>query len=254
MRIPLVFLATVAAVCGVVPACAATTLTFNLGSGAGNSAASIFTYPSSSPSINLGVTGYTFTGTPAALTAATPLTHANVYKTNVGLGVQAPGETTVGSSGQVDTTGPNELLSLALDHGHFYLNSATFSYVDPDDTLRIYGITDDNSHALVGLISGGEFNAPPGSPLASTPGVASVTCNSSCASADNATYTVNFVPTDYYRTFYFTSTNNENDGYRLNSVTLTAAVPEASTWAMMIVGFGAVGGTMRRRQRTLAAA
>ena len=29
-----------------------------------------------------------------------------------------------------------------------------------------------------------------------------------------------------------------------------AAVPEASTWAMMLAGFGIVGGAMRRRQRT----
>ncbi len=33
----------------------------------------------------------------------------------------------------------------------------------------------------------------------------------------------------------------------------TAAVPEPGTWAMMIVGFGVVGGTMRRRSRRVAA-
>jgi hypothetical protein len=32
-----------------------------------------------------------------------------------------------------------------------------------------------------------------------------------------------------------------------------AAVPEASTWAMLVVGFGAVGGSMRRRRRATAA-
>jgi hypothetical protein len=29
---------------------------------------------------------------------------------------------------------------------------------------------------------------------------------------------------------------------------LTASVPEPATWAMMIVGFGMVGGALRRRQ------
>jgi hypothetical protein len=38
------------------------------------------------------------------------------------------------------------------------------------------------------------------------------------------------------------------------TVTYTSVVPEASTWAMMIAGFGLVGGTMRRRaQRSHAA-
>jgi PEP-CTERM motif len=32
--------------------------------------------------------------------------------------------------------------------------------------------------------------------------------------------------------------------------TLSPAVPEPSTWAMLILGFGAVGGTMRRRSAT----
>ncbi len=35
----------------------------------------------------------------------------------------------------------------------------------------------------------------------------------------------------------------------IGSVAATAAVPEPATWAMMIVGFGAVGGAMRQRKR-----
>jgi hypothetical protein len=46
-----------------------------------------------------------------------------------------------------------------------------------------------------------------------------------------------------------------NDGYAdnlslvLNQLRGTSAVPEPATWAMMLVGFGAVGGAMRRRRR-----
>lgn len=45
-----------------------------------------------------------------------------------------------------------------------------------------------------------------------------------------------------------------NDGFKLYSVNFSAAVPEPSTWAFMILGFGAVGFMMRRRRQTAALA
>lgn len=53
------------------------------------------------------------------------------------------------------------------------------------------------------------------------------------------------------------------EGVRLNSssgvllsqpIAVSAAVPEPTTWAMLIVGFGAIGGAVRRRSRAVAAA
>ncbi|MBC7520416.1 MAG: PEPxxWA-CTERM sorting domain-containing protein [Sandarakinorhabdus sp.] len=41
--------------------------------------------------------------------------------------------------------------------------------------------------------------------------------------------------------------------YNLDNVSVTAAVPEAATWTMLIAGFGLVGPAMRRRQAALAA-
>lgn len=41
--------------------------------------------------------------------------------------------------------------------------------------------------------------------------------------------------------------------YNLDNVSVTAAVPEAATWTMLIAGFGLVGAAMRRRQAALAA-
>jgi hypothetical protein len=41
-----------------------------------------------------------------------------------------------------------------------------------------------------------------------------------------------------------------DDGYFGPNFQLLAAVPEPSTWAMMLVGFGAVGFAMRRRRQT----
>jgi hypothetical protein len=45
-----------------------------------------------------------------------------------------------------------------------------------------------------------------------------------------------------------------NSGGQANytgNLTFTAAIPEASTWAMMMLGMGAVGGAMRRRRRAV---
>lgn len=46
-------------------------------------------------------------------------------------------------------------------------------------------------------------------------------------------------------------TTDLNDAFKLATLTVkaTAPVPEPATWAMMIAGFGAIGGTMRRRPR-----
>jgi hypothetical protein len=43
-----------------------------------------------------------------------------------------------------------------------------------------------------------------------------------------------------------------DDSFKLSSIGVTAAVPEPASWAMMIVGFGAVGATMRRRKGKVA--
>lgn len=50
-------------------------------------------------------------------------------------------------------------------------------------------------------------------------------------------------------TLLFTASNNPGFTYLTNvSLMAPAAVPEPATWAMMLVGLGAVGFTMRRRQ------
>lgn len=40
-----------------------------------------------------------------------------------------------------------------------------------------------------------------------------------------------------------------NDGFKIASITVAPAVPEPATWAMMIVGFGAVGFALRSAKR-----
>ncbi len=48
----------------------------------------------------------------------------------------------------------------------------------------------------------------------------------------------------------FSGGTNDSRSFNFETAAVTAAVPEPSSWAMMLVGFGAVGGAMRRRRRS----
>jgi hypothetical protein len=62
-------------------------------------------------------------------------------------------------------------------------------------------------------------------------------------------FTGNFMATGPMSTLNFTNlTGGVNEGILLDAVSITQAVPEPATWAMMLIGFGAVGFAMRRRK------
>lgn len=62
-------------------------------------------------------------------------------------------------------------------------------------------------------------------------------------------YTGSFTATDTTTRLTFTNlTGGPNEGILLDAVSV-AALPEPATWAMMILGFGAIGLAMRRRRR-----
>lgn len=70
-----------------------------------------------------------------------------------------------------------------------------------------------------------------------------------------AQYTYNFVAGGASTTLSFASQTPGAYGPVLDNVAITAAgVPEPATWGLMILGFAAVGGVMRRRGATQAAA
>lgn len=54
-------------------------------------------------------------------------------------------------------------------------------------------------------------------------------------------------------TFAFAGNNANVGGALTGNVTISAPVPEAATWAMMILGFGAMGIAIRRRRRPVLA-
>lgn len=54
---------------------------------------------------------------------------------------------------------------------------------------------------------------------------------------------------DFPKAYSFTSAvNGNNSAGGLGFLTVTSAVPEPATWAMMVLGFGAMGMAMRRRR------
>lgn len=64
-----------------------------------------------------------------------------------------------------------------------------------------------------------------------------------------------FTATGSSTTLSFTSLDNTAYGPAIDGVTVTAAIPEPASWAMMILGLGLTGAAMRRRSRgTLAIA
>lgn len=61
---------------------------------------------------------------------------------------------------------------------------------------------------------------------------------------------LNFTTTNALSTLTFTATGTSDSlGGYLDNISLTAAVPEPSTWAMMLLGFGVIGLSMRRRRK-----
>jgi hypothetical protein len=75
----------------------------------------------------------------------------------------------------------------------------------------------------------------------------------STSDLDWQTFSQNFTATGPSATLTFTNlTGGANEGIFLDAVSVGAAVPEPATWALMLLGFGFIGGAMRsakRRQR-----
>ena len=175
-------------------------------------------------------TGGTYAGTAAAMNAAganVVLTPTTVRSASTGLGVAGDGE-----PDQVDSNGANELLQVGFSSGSYRITQVILGKIDGDDTFALFG-------GNGGVYTRLGFTGPVGSGV--TGGLPVVT-----TSLGNGRYKLDFSSVTSYETFRFGTNNETSDGFSLVSLSV-AAVPEPSTWAMLIVGFGLVGGAMRRK-------
>lgn len=204
--------------------------------------------------------GYSFAATPTAFQTAvvganistlfgSPLvSNQRLHLDTSGIGVCAPGDA-ANQCNQIDTDGTNEFLRLILPE-RYELTSATFSRVDNNDTLKIYGV--DASGLVHYLGFGGRFDGV-GSGVSGHTAFTGITGVQTGGSGEDQLYNV-MLNTAAYKEFWFTNQNDSADGYRLGTITLTA-VPEPATWAMLIAGFGLTGAALRgRRQHVVIAA
>jgi hypothetical protein len=110
---------------------------------------------------------------------------------------------------------------------------------------QVYTLTFAYSHNLfAGLTSA--------TALWSIDGIFGTVTHSSGSNSDLAwqILTANFTASNTSALLEFENlTGAQNEGVFLDGISITQAVPEPGTWAMMLLGFGAIGLTIRRRQR-----
>jgi hypothetical protein len=195
---------------------------------------------------SLTLTANRYSVSPALLTSTSQFgTAAPLSRSSIGLGVCTeggnPASAGSGECPQVDANGsPNEILRASFSRVS-RLQGLQLSLIDTNDTLRLYGLGADNMTLnLLGYI--GTIASGTGT------GFGSNYITSFVSGANGNTYNLTFLPsTPAYKTFFFTSNNDSQDGYRINSIT-AGAVPEPGTWAMMIGGFALAGIGLRRRR------
>lgn len=206
----------VAAAALALPASAsAATVVFDFGANSGGLDTSVNPDIYSLTVSGLTVTASAYTGLSAITNQVSFDNQADVTHTSAGLGVRG------NDSGQIN------------DPGFFSLGEGILLTFDQEVTLiealfSNFGLGDDVSFEWGSPLNAGEtLDALP---------VAGGVFNGS-----------------FTGTHFFFAANSATalsaDSFRLDGVTVTTPVPEPATWLMMILGFGLLGGVMRRKQQ-----
>ena len=171
-------------------------------------------------------------GSLLAMVATAPVAAAS-YTTNTatfsGLG------DTIGSP--FDQITLNGVSGTATGPGTYLINTVDF----------VVGLNSNDSHTSTGTFT--DTGSVAGSPYTYT-----VPYSIAISNADTITIGGNTLYGGGYKVKFNTLTLTSGNGTVSGDLTATVSVPEPSTWAMMVAGFGLVGlGTRRRRTTAVAA-
>lgn len=176
-----------------------------------------------------------------------------------GLGIYQPGETGTNTH-QIDNLNGWEFLVLQFDQAvslqsavltPFRLGNNTYS---DNDAFIARGVADYgtamNATTLTSLADGLKIDT--------TKQSGEAWFNSDSTKYKSTTQTYNLSPSKGGNVWviggsYF-GPDKYNDAFKLNSIAVTSAVPEPTTWMTMILGFGMVGAAIRRRRGSSKAA
>ena len=238
----------------IAPVAASTTITFPMTSGGSgsSSAGRVFTMTVGSKTVKVRVTGWSTTGTSDSSTVTKG--GVNVYSNGLGV-MNSSGD----SSHTIDNNGYKDFLIFQFDQP-VEMESAKFTTykvgstsADGDATIAFGSsatsymtdlLASTSTYDQLSTIFGNSFAA---SNVDSTSGQTSVTRALNPSNSSGNIWLIGTAFSNPAENCGYKMKQHCLDGFKLSQVTVSA-VPEPSTWMMMLLGFGFVGYSMRRRK------
>ena len=118
--------------------------------------------------------------------------------------------------------------------------SATFNFLAPVSAFQFDWGSIDGYNTLGFFSNQGGDIVIPGSDFTNTPAN-----GNQVAAGTNGLFTVTGATGEFFTSVTFASSQNS---FEVDNLAAVSAVPEPATWAMMLIGFGAVGHSMRKRR------